>query len=72
MICFSSKIYLLYLYIQERLSQEELERLSDVRNLVNQLYAALNVGEHQLKQERGLRAKLEVLREELIPLEEVG
>lgn len=43
-----------------------------MRNLVNQLYAALNVGEHQLKQERGLKAKLEVLREELIPLEEVG
>ena len=43
-----------------------------MRNLVNQLYAALNVGEHQLKQERGLRAKLEVLREELIPLEEVS
>ncbi|XP_038210211.1 calcium uniporter protein, mitochondrial isoform X2 [Zerene cesonia] len=55
---------------QERLSAEEITRLSDVRNLVNQLYEALNVREHQIKKERELRAQLEKLSTELQPLEE--
>ncbi|XP_023947098.1 calcium uniporter protein, mitochondrial [Bicyclus anynana] len=55
---------------QERLSMEEITRLSDVRNLVNQLYEALNVREHQVRKERELRAQLEKLSAELQPLEE--
>ncbi|XP_072940909.1 calcium uniporter protein, mitochondrial [Epargyreus clarus] len=55
---------------QERLSSEEITRLSDVRNLVNQLYEALNVREHQIRKERELRAQLEKLSAELQPLEE--
>ncbi|XP_045493331.1 calcium uniporter protein, mitochondrial isoform X2 [Colias croceus] len=55
---------------QERISAEEITRLSDVRNLVNQLYEALNVREHQIKKERELRAQLEKLSTELQPLEE--
>ncbi|CAB3243367.1 unnamed protein product, partial [Arctia plantaginis] len=55
---------------QERLSQEEVTRLSDVRNLVNQLYEALNVREHQIRKERELRSQLEKLATELQPLEE--
>ncbi|XP_045446350.1 calcium uniporter protein, mitochondrial [Melitaea cinxia] len=55
---------------QERLSPEEITRLSDVRNLVNQLYEALNVREHQIRKEREIRAKLEKLSTELQPLEE--
>ncbi|XP_050557061.1 calcium uniporter protein, mitochondrial isoform X2 [Spodoptera frugiperda] len=55
---------------QERLSQEEVTRLSDVRNLVNQLYEALNVREHQIRKERELKAQLEKLSTELQPLEE--
>ena len=51
-------------------TQEEIERLSSVRNLVGQLYAALNVDEHQLRVERELMAELETLREEVGPLEE--
>ena len=48
-----------------------MERLSDVQNLVMQLYEALHVGEHQLKKERQLLAQLEQLQSELLPLEEV-
>ncbi|XP_013136160.1 PREDICTED: calcium uniporter protein, mitochondrial [Papilio polytes] len=55
---------------QERLSSEEITRLSDVRNLVNQLYEALNVREHQIRKERELRGQLEKLSSELQPLEE--
>lgn len=54
---------------QERLSQEEVRQLSDVRNLVNQLYEALNVGEHQLQKERELFTQLEELKDQLEPLE---
>ncbi|XP_065334289.1 calcium uniporter protein, mitochondrial isoform X1 [Cloeon dipterum] len=54
---------------QERLSQDEIKHLSDVRNLVNQLYEALNVGEHQLSKERELFSKLEMLKEKIAPLE---
>lgn len=51
--------------------QEELERLSDVKNLVHQLYEALNVEEHQLKKERELSSQLEELKVELEPMEQV-
>lgn len=48
-----------------------MERLSDVQNLVMQLYEALHVGEHQLKKERHLIAQLEQLQTQLLPLEQV-
>jgi hypothetical protein len=48
-----------------------MERLSDVQNLVMQLYEALHVGEHQLKKERHLMAQLEQLQSHLLPLEQV-
>lgn len=53
----------------EKISLEELQRLSNVRNLVNTLYEALNVEEHQLTKERELFSKLESLKVELEPLE---
>lgn len=51
---------------------EEVTQLSDVRNLVNQLYEALNVREHQIRKERELRAQLEKINTELQPLEDVS
>lgn len=47
-----------------------MERLSSVRNLVGQLYGALNVDEHQLRQEREMLTELEKLQSELAPLED--
>jgi len=55
---------------RERISKEEMERLSDVQNLVMQLYEALHVNEHQLKKERQLVTQLEQLHTQLLPLEE--
>lgn len=52
------------------LSQEDLTRLSSVRNLVGQLYGALNVDEHQLRHEREMTMELERLKGELSPLED--
>lgn len=49
--------------------QEDIERLSSVKNLVGQLYGALNVDEHQLRKEREMTTKLEELLAELSPME---
>nr|6X4S_A Chain A, Calcium uniporter protein,Protein EMRE homolog, mitochondrial-like Protein fusion [Tribolium castaneum]6X4S_B Chain B, Calcium uniporter protein,Protein EMRE homolog, mitochondrial-like Protein fusion [Tribolium castaneum]6X4S_C Chain C, Calcium uniporter protein,Protein EMRE homolog, mitochondrial-like Protein fusion [Tribolium castaneum]6X4S_D Chain D, Calcium uniporter protein,Protein EMRE homolog, mitochondrial-like Protein fusion [Tribolium castaneum]6X4S_E Chain E, Calcium uni len=54
----------------ERLTTEEVQGLSDVKTLVNQLYEALNVREHQLQKEVELTTQLETLQQELLPLEE--
>ncbi|XP_022905533.1 calcium uniporter protein, mitochondrial isoform X1 [Onthophagus taurus] len=56
---------------QERVTSEEIQRLSDVQNLVGQLYEALNVKEQQVQKERVICTELETLQQELIPLEEV-
>ena len=48
-----------------------MQRLSDVQNLVMQLYEALHVGEHQLRKERQLMAQLEQVHAQLMPLEQV-
>ena len=45
--------------------------LDDVRQLVNKLYAALNIGEHQLAKEREIIQEIEDIRHQLIPLEKV-
>lgn len=55
---------------QEKLSAEEAKTLSDVRNVVHQLYEALNLRDHQLHKERQLCSHLELLKHELQPLEE--
>jgi len=54
----------------ESLSREELKKISDVKNLVSQLYEALNIEEFQLEREQHLVKELEVLQKELKPLEE--
>lgn len=47
-------------------------RLSDVKNLVHQLYEALNVEEHQIQKERELHKTLEQLKCEIEPMELVS
>jgi len=54
----------------ESLSREELKKISDVKNLVGQLYEALNIDEFQLQREQDLVKELEVLQKELKPLED--
>ncbi|XP_055629568.1 calcium uniporter protein, mitochondrial [Toxorhynchites rutilus septentrionalis] len=54
---------------REKITSEELTRLSDVQALVAQLYEALNVSEHQIKKEREMTSKLEELNDKLGPLE---
>ena len=48
-----------------------MQRISDVKNTIAQLYSLLNVEEHQLNRERDLVATLEKLKADLEPLEKV-
>lgn len=51
--------------------QEELSDMGDVRHLVNKLYMALNVDQHQVMKERDILAQIEDLKSQLAPLEKV-
>lgn len=57
--------------IADLLPHEDSERLNDVKLLVQQLYSALRIEEHQLTKERELIGRLEDLNSQLQPLEKV-
>lgn len=57
--------------IADLLPHEDTERLNDVKLLVQQLYSALRIEEHQLTKERELIGRLEDLNSQLQPLEKV-
>ncbi|XP_068053076.1 calcium uniporter protein, mitochondrial isoform X4 [Anomalospiza imberbis] len=54
---------------RELLSHENATTLNDVKTLVQQLYTALSIEEHQLNKEKELIGRLEQLKEQLAPLE---
>uniref|UniRef100_A0A3Q1IY50 Calcium uniporter protein n=1 Tax=Anabas testudineus TaxID=64144 RepID=A0A3Q1IY50_ANATE len=56
---------------RELLPNEEVDRLNDVKFLVQQLYTTLRIEEHQLGKERELLGRLEDLNSQLRPLEKV-
>ncbi|XP_074010786.1 calcium uniporter protein, mitochondrial isoform X1 [Numenius arquata] len=56
---------------RELLSHENATTLNDVKTLVQQLYTALCIEEHQLNKEKELIGRLEELKEQLAPLEKV-
>ncbi|XP_053547893.1 calcium uniporter protein, mitochondrial [Bombina bombina] len=56
---------------RELLSHEDATTMNDLKTLVQQLYSALRVEEHQLTKERELNGQLEDLRGQLEPLEKI-
>jgi len=52
------------------MSEDQIQKMGDVRLLVGQLYEALHVQEHQASQEQRLLRELEELRDDIAPLEE--
>lgn len=70
LLCINDTEYLVEPPVIEGLSKEELKKISDVKNLVSQLYEALNIDEYQLKKEKDIVEELEFLQAELQPLEE--
>ncbi|XP_062132672.1 calcium uniporter protein, mitochondrial isoform X2 [Drosophila sulfurigaster albostrigata] len=55
---------------REKITMETVDKMSDVRKIIGQLYEAFNVGEYQLEKSNQLAKELESLRYELEPLEE--
>lgn len=55
----------------EATTSEDLKELSDAKNLIAHLYSSMNVEQHQIEQEKELLKKLEHLKMELAPMEEV-
>ncbi|XP_066960878.1 calcium uniporter protein, mitochondrial isoform X2 [Macrobrachium rosenbergii] len=53
----------------QKLTLEELSDMGDVRHLVNKLYMALNVDQHQVMKEREILAQIEEIKTQLAPLE---
>ncbi|KAL5019214.1 hypothetical protein ScPMuIL_004936 [Solemya velum] len=51
------------------LSDEDLEKMSDVKLMIGQLYSHLNVEEYQLEQQQRIQKRLEDLQEQIAPLE---
>ena len=58
----------LYFTVSPR-SSEEIDRLSEVKNLTARLYSQLNVEEHQLRRERDTIQRLEEYKRQIAPME---
>lgn len=70
-ICLNLSPLCLCVALADLLPHEELDRLNDVKFLVQQLYTTLRIEEHQISKERELIGRLEDLNSQLRPLEKV-
>ncbi|KAM4673473.1 calcium uniporter regulatory subunit MCUb, mitochondrial isoform 1-T1 [Amazona ochrocephala] len=57
--------------VKDKLSSEHATEMEDIKSLVHQLYVALHLEDHQVRKERELLRKLDHLKEELLPLEQM-
>ncbi|XP_060782465.1 calcium uniporter protein, mitochondrial-like isoform X3 [Neoarius graeffei] len=55
----------------ETMPGEAVTSVADIKDIVHKLHTALNLPEHQLIKERQLRQKLDLLKQELMPLEKM-
>ena len=71
-MCLHYNLITFFSFVSGLTISEHAMDVSDVKNLISQLYTDLNIEHHQLERERDLKAKLEQLQLELQPLEEVS
>ncbi|NXU72882.1 MCUB protein, partial [Oreotrochilus melanogaster] len=57
--------------VKDKLSSEHATEMEDIKSLVHRLYVALHLEDHQIRKERELLEKLDHLKEELLPLEQM-
>uniref|UniRef100_A0A8V0XHW3 Calcium uniporter regulatory subunit MCUb n=1 Tax=Gallus gallus TaxID=9031 RepID=A0A8V0XHW3_CHICK len=57
--------------IKDKLSSEHATEMEDIKSLVHRLFVALHLEDHQIKKERELLQKLDHLKEQLMPLEQM-
>ncbi|KAI4879545.1 hypothetical protein NFI96_028567, partial [Prochilodus magdalenae] len=55
----------------EPLTSERVSNIEDLKNAVHMLHTAVHLPEHHLMKEKELKQKLDILKQELMPLEEV-
>ncbi|KAF5303044.1 hypothetical protein FQR65_LT08373 [Abscondita terminalis] len=55
-----------------RVTSDELKAFDDVKTVISQLYETLHVEDFHVQEENDLTAQLEVLRQEILPLEEAS
>ena len=67
LFCISSCLFC----FTEKLTNEDLATLADVKTLISQLYSQLNVDQHQFEQEKRLIQHLEELKVQVQPYEKV-
>ncbi|XP_060102918.1 calcium uniporter regulatory subunit MCUb, mitochondrial [Heteronotia binoei] len=57
--------------LKDKVSTEHATNVDDVKSLVHRLFTALHLEDHQTRKERELLQKMELLKEELLPLEQI-
>ncbi|XP_010187951.1 PREDICTED: mitochondrial calcium uniporter regulatory subunit MCUb, partial [Mesitornis unicolor] len=57
--------------VKDKPSSEHATEMEDVKSLVHRLFVALHLEDHQIRKERELLQKLDRLKEELLPLEQM-
>ncbi|XP_077156746.1 calcium uniporter regulatory subunit MCUb, mitochondrial [Paroedura picta] len=57
--------------LKDKLSTEHATNVDDVKSLVHRLFTALHLEDHQTRKERELLQKMELLKEQLLPLEQI-
>ncbi|XP_075356834.1 calcium uniporter regulatory subunit MCUb, mitochondrial isoform X2 [Mycteria americana] len=57
--------------VKDKLSSEHTTEMEDIKSLVHRLFVALHLEDHQIRKERELLQKLDHLKEELLPLEQM-
>lgn len=59
-------------FSSDKLSSEHATDMEDIKSLIHRLFVALHLEDHQIRKERELLQKLDHLKEQLMPLEQVG
>ncbi|XP_060782464.1 calcium uniporter protein, mitochondrial-like isoform X2 [Neoarius graeffei] len=70
-LCINGVVYNVQAAPTETMPGEAVTSVADIKDIVHKLHTALNLPEHQLIKERQLRQKLDLLKQELMPLEKM-
>lgn len=70
-LCLNGVVYNVQAAPTGTVPSEAVSSVADLKNMVHMLHTALNLPEHHLTKERQLQEKLDILKQELVPLEQI-
>ncbi|XP_053535835.1 calcium uniporter protein, mitochondrial isoform X2 [Ictalurus punctatus] len=70
-LCINGVVYSVQAAPTESVPSEAVTSVTDMKDMVHMLHTALNLPKHHLIKERQLRQKLDILKQELMPLEQM-